>query len=116
MQGVDNLLRAADREGRDDHLAFVFQSLQHQLRDLGSGVVLRRVLAVAVGAFNLQVIDLLYWLGVAQNVVPTTANVTTEQVTELAPVFPDIEYHLRGAQDVARVPERNVHAVPDQNR
>src|ERR1051325_10185449 len=85
MKGIDNLLSSADRKRRDDDQAFAIESFANQFPHLFIGKVLERMIAPAVGAFNLQVIDVVDRLRVAEDVVFPTANVATKQITKFAP-------------------------------
>ena len=116
VQGIDDLLRAADGEGRDDDLAFALEGFAHHLAHLGVGVGFWRMLARAVGALDLQVIHVLHRLRVAQDVVVAPPDVAAEEVAELAPVLADIQNHLRRPQDVPGVAEGDRDAVGDRKR
>ena len=111
VQRIDDLLCAADRESRDDNFALAVESLAHELSDFFVRVMRVRMLASAIGALDLQIIDIFHWLRVAQDVVIASANVAAEKITKLACVFANVQYHLGGAQDMACVAKGNRHAI-----
>src|SRR5438046_1324967 len=84
MQRIDDLLRATNGESRDDNASLVLQQrfLQQPLH-LGFGISAARMLAPAVGAFNLEVINTLNRCWISENIVVTAANVAAEQIAEL---------------------------------
>ena len=114
MEGINDLLRAADGEGGDDDLAFALEGLEHELADLGIGVGFGGMFARAVSALDLEIIHVFHGLRVAQNVVVAATDVAAEQVPEPAPVLADVQHHLRGAEDVAGVAEGDGHAIGDR--
>ena len=67
--------------------------------------------ARAVGALHLEVIHVFHRLRVAQDVVVAAPDVPAKEIPILAPVLTNVEYHLRRAQDVARVAEGHRDAI-----
>ena len=68
--------------------------------------------SVAVGAFNVQDIDIFYHLWVTQDCVPASTNVAREKIAKFFSVFFSyIQYHLRRAKDMARIAEGEFYAL-----
>ena len=94
VQRVNEQLRSAHRERRDDHLAAVVQCAGEQRLDLVRQTGVSRVLAVAVGAFDEQHVDVLDRFRVAQNRVAAAADVAAEQQPAFCAAFVDVEDDL----------------------
>src|SRR4051812_28621163 len=69
--------------------------------------------AAAVGAFDLEEIDVLDGLGIAENIVVAAAHVATEKVAKDFGAFPNVENDLGGTENVASVAKGCGEAVGD---
>src|SRR5438034_9334804 len=69
---------------------------------------------VAVRAFDLQVVNLLNALRIAQDVVVTAADVAAEQKAVRATGVANVEDNLRGAKDVPGIAKSNGDTVEDR--
>src|SRR6266513_817425 len=69
---------------------------------------------VAVGAFNLEVINLFDRFGVAENVVGAAPDVAAEQKAVQATGVANVEDNLRGAKDVPGITKSNGDTVDDR--
>ena len=114
VQHIDNLLRAPDGKRRDDDLARLRNGFADEFPDGGIGVNADGVFASAVGGFNLEVVHVFNRNRVAQNFVAAAAHVAAEKPAEFAALFLKIQNHLRGAENVPGIAERDVHAVQHQ--
>src|SRR5262245_36296079 len=111
MKGVNNPLGAPNREGRDNDFALPVERLANEASRFRVRVGLRRVFAAAVGAFDLQVIDVLHGLRIAKNVVVAPADVSAEEVTKRPSFLTHVEHDLGGTQYMAGVAERDRYAI-----
>ena len=94
MERIDDLLRPPNGKGGNDHLAAALQSLAHELAHLSIGVGPGRMLPRSVSAFHLQIIHICDRLGIAQNIIISSSNITAEKVTVLPPIFRNIQHDL----------------------
>lgn len=69
--------------------------------------------AVAVGAFDLEDIDVFGGFWITEDFISPAADIAREQVADMASSFLDIEQDLGGAEDVARVEEGEVNAAAE---
>src|SRR5438445_6925447 len=111
MERIDNLLRAAHRKGGDNHQPFAIDGSENELRHLLVGVFFGRVLAVAVSALDLQIIDAVHWLRIAQNVVIAPADIAAEEIAEATVFFSEIEHYLGGSENMSGIAKHDRHAV-----
>src|SRR5262245_25576785 len=74
------------------------------------------MVAPAICRFDLQIVNVLDRLGVAQDVIVATPNVAAEEVAEFARTFANIQDDLRGPQDMPCIPERDGHSIDQWHR
>src|SRR5258708_730633 len=72
--------------------------------------------APAVGTLHLQIVHLLDRLWITQDVVVTPPDISAEKVAVFAPIFVNVEHHLRRAQDVPGISKGNRQPVGDWKR
>src|SRR5256885_1163011 len=82
--------------------------------DFLAGALLGGMFPIAVGAFDLQVVDLFNALRIAQNVIVAAANVAAEQEAVRAMSVANVEDDLRGAKDVTGIAKSNGDTVEDR--
>src|SRR5262245_19416255 len=71
--------------------------------------------ASAVSALDLQVIDIIHRLRIAQNVVMAASDITAEKVAKFAFTFSDIQHDLSRSQNVSGVAEGDYQSVRNEN-
>ncbi len=103
MQGIDDLLGTAHREGGDDNLAAAAIGLGHHTPQGSLGLFRGFVLAVAVGALNDEIVYVMDRAGVSQDGQVFAAQVPAESQPALLAVLLDIEDGNGRAQNVPRV-------------
>ena len=113
LEKVDQLLAAADSEGRDENIAFAAPRLAKHLAQLRQRVFPGAVLAVAVGAFEDDQIRLAHDLGIAQDRRARVPQIAADH--QLAPLalFLEPEFHDRRTEDMSRVLKAQLHARQD---
>ena len=113
---VEDLLRASDRESRNDHVAAAPQRpVDHlrQLVDIGPVAFMRRVQAIAVGRFQDHVIRRIHGLRIADQRPVQIAHVAAEQELARCISLRQPQLDMRSTEQVPRVPETDHHVFPD---
>jgi hypothetical protein len=113
VQVVHELLRAAHGEGGDEHAAAARGGLAHDAGERGAGVVVRRVVAVAVGGLHDHGVRARRGLRVADDGQAAAADVAGEDEAARLAVLGDVEGDARGAEDVAGLVEGGTDARGD---
>ena len=72
--------------------------------------------AAAVGAFDLQEIDVFDGLRIAQDIIVAAADIAAENVPEFFTVLADIEDDLRRTKNMAHIAKGRRHAIGDLDR
>ena len=109
VQRRDQLLRASDRERRDQHAPAARQRALHHLGQLPHGVLRGRVLAITVGALQDQHVHAARGLGIAQDGAASAADVAAHAEAHVPPVLLELEHGERRAQDVSGIEIRDAH-------
>src|SRR5690606_38756469 len=113
IQDVDDFLRAADAEGRDDDLSLPLHGLLDQLEQLPAQVLRRLVQPVAVGGLHDQVVRVAGDLALAQDRMIAAADVATVYDARLLAVLLHVNLRDGGAKDVSRLKESQFHPIDD---
>ena len=109
VQVVDQLLRAPNGKGRDDHLAAAVQGLRDHLAQLIIGHLRVAVRLVAVGAFHEHVIGMRRQHGVAQQRQIAPPNIPRKPQADLAALFLDLQRQRSRTQDMAGIHQASHH-------
>jgi len=99
----------------DDDFAILFQRVGHKLQMVSSAISAQRVFASTVSGFDLQIIHIFRWRGIAKNFVVAAANITAEEPAKFLPVLVKIQNHLRRTENVSGIAKRHSHAIHDKN-
>ena len=114
LQLVDHLLRALERERRDDDLAAALVGPSDDRGQLVSQLLDRAVQPIAVGALGDQALDAAGHLGVAQDRQVVAPEVAGEGEAQRLPVVLDVEHDDGAAQHVPGVEEGHRDARRDR--
>lgn len=115
VQLIHHLLGSSNGERGNDDFTSLFQRLLKQASCFRFCVRLECMESASVGAFDLEKIDILDGLGVAQDIIVATSDISTEQEAEGTVVFRYIEDDLGGAEDVTGIGESEADTVADGN-
>ena len=110
VQGVDDRLGAADGEGGDDHPATAIDRAAEEIKAGTVGLVEGLVMAIPVGAFHQEHVDVFRQHRIAQERRPRTTDIAGEHQPQPAPVLFQIEHHPGRTQDVAGVDQSDPRA------
>ena len=94
IEGINDLLGAPDRKCRYDDLPFAFDGLSHEPRDFLASLDARGMYPIAISRFDLEVIDILNALRVAQDVVLATPDISAKEITKFSACFAHIQDYL----------------------
>src|SRR5690242_6555399 len=89
VQRVDNLLSTSDGKRRDNDFAVFLKRFPNQLSNLFVCSWPGRVIAAAVSALHLKIVDLINGNRIAQDVILTAPDVAAKQESKLASIFFD---------------------------
>ena len=72
--------------------------------------------SAAISALDLQIVHVLDWLRIAEDVVVAAPNIATEEITECPSFFLNIQDDLRRAKYVTGIAEGCLHTISDGKR
>ncbi len=117
VQSVDDLLRAPDGKGGDDHLAALASRFVHDIAQFFACVGVILVQPVTIGGFHDDDIGFGKCLGGGQDGAAGAANVAAEDDPPLfaCAEFAHIDLYGGSAQDMAGLEEGNLDAIGDRH-
>lgn len=116
VQAVDDILGAAHRKGRDDHLASPVVDLVDDIAEPGDLLFAVPVLAIAIRALGDQQVHVGRHLGVTDQRRPRTAQVAAKEQPPRRPPLLDLEQHHSRTQDVPGIIVGQSDAGGDRQR